>query len=397
MPLPPSKSDALSTTLWDIISEAQAHSAASSPSIPASASLHDFIVSKAQILFPGAAGEEDRNLLCQMSEMWGAYIGSPIHQQSLRFAFLEEVCGGEELIIATSFSSILSSIAALPIARANIQLNTLVTSISTTSRSEAGSKISLTTSNPKAKVGEEYAFDEIVMTTPLGWLKHHTDIFTPALPARLTAAIANISVGKLEKVYLTFSSAWWMPTANETEEFPAYTNWLAPAYAKATNPRAYPIECWNLAAFDPPNNHPTLLFYTYGDLSLHLTTLCNSLSPEGAHPHLVEFFKPYFSLFPNYDTANPACVPEASLATNWQNDELAGNGSYINIQVGAEDAEGDLAVLRHGCPERRLWLAGEHCSPREELGTATGAYLSGEAVAGRILREYGVVWEPPST
>jgi len=31
-----------------------------------------------------------------MSEMWGAYIGDPVQRQSLRFAWMEEVCGGGE-------------------------------------------------------------------------------------------------------------------------------------------------------------------------------------------------------------------------------------------------------------------------------------------------------------
>lgn len=33
----------------------------------------------------------------QMAEMWGAYIGDPVHRQSLKFAWMEECCGGGEL------------------------------------------------------------------------------------------------------------------------------------------------------------------------------------------------------------------------------------------------------------------------------------------------------------
>ena len=32
----------------------------------------------------------------QMAEMWGAYIGEPVHRQSLKFAWMEECCGGSE-------------------------------------------------------------------------------------------------------------------------------------------------------------------------------------------------------------------------------------------------------------------------------------------------------------
>jgi hypothetical protein len=56
--------------------------------------LYDYFVDKAKELFPDS--EEDQNLLCQMSEMWGAYIGEPVQRQSLRFVWMEEVCGGGE-------------------------------------------------------------------------------------------------------------------------------------------------------------------------------------------------------------------------------------------------------------------------------------------------------------
>ncbi len=30
----------------------------------------------------------------EMAEMWGAYIGDPVDKQSLKFAWMEECCGG---------------------------------------------------------------------------------------------------------------------------------------------------------------------------------------------------------------------------------------------------------------------------------------------------------------
>jgi len=45
-------------------------------------------------------------------------------------------------------------------------------------------------------------------------------------------------------------------------------------------------------------------------------------------------------------------------------------------------------------PEQGIWIAGEHTAPFVALGTATGAYWSGEKVALRILE--GVVGEGAS-
>lgn len=47
--------------------------------------------------------------------------------------------------------------------------------------------------------------------------------------------------------------------------------------------------------------------------------------------------------------------------------------------------------MRKGMPEKGVWIAGEHTAPFVALGTATGAYWSGEKVALRILE--GVVGE----
>lgn len=59
--------------------------------------------------------------------------------------------------------------------------------------------------------GDELEFDEVVMTTPLGWLKRNLDSFIPPLPPRLISGIGNLSVGKLEKVVLSSNSPSSLP------------------------------------------------------------------------------------------------------------------------------------------------------------------------------------------
>lgn len=50
----------------------------------------------------------------------------------------------------------------------------------------------------------------------------------------------------------------------------------------------------------------------------------------------------------------------------------------------------DIEALRAGMPDRGVWLAGEHTAPFVALGTVTGAWWSGEAVARRIAAAYGL-------
>jgi hypothetical protein len=94
--LPDDTTDRLSTLLWEIIEDAfkfseEAHSKDGGKDIPKEDSLQDFIKRKAEIVLPD---DKERKLLVQMSEMFGAYVGEPVWKQSLRFAWMEECCGG---------------------------------------------------------------------------------------------------------------------------------------------------------------------------------------------------------------------------------------------------------------------------------------------------------------
>ncbi|OBT64355.1 hypothetical protein VE03_05737 [Pseudogymnoascus sp. 23342-1-I1] len=381
--LPAEKSSELSTLLWDIIEDAFEHSKKNGKSIPESASLYDYIESRVKEKLPDRV--EDQKLVLSMSEMWGAYIGHSVNQQSLRFAWMEECCGGDETFIETTYEAILDRIAKVPLEKANILLGRRVSNI-LMPQDRSCDTIRVATKN-----AEVFSFDELLVTAPLGLLKVKQTSVSPCLPQRLCAAIDAISVGTLEKVYITFPSAFW--TVNQADNFAGYTNWLSPKYATETNPMCWPQEMWNLAAFSPANRRPTLLFYLYGSCSSYIVHLVKGKSTEEHYALLDEFFRPYYSRLPNFAADDENCKPKAILSTDWQLDEMSGYGSYCNFQVGIKDAEEDVKVMRHGVPEQRLWLAGEHTAPFEELGTAAGAYMSGEAVAKRIVDSY-VIKEP---
>lgn len=135
--------------------------------------------------------------------------------------------------------------------------------------------------------------------------------------------------------------------------------------------------------------HPTLLYYLYGDQSVKLAADLEVLpSNEAREEHLMTFFKPYYSLMPNFEEGSEDCTPVSCLATTWVLDELAGYGSYSNFRTGLEGGDKDIEVMRAGLPGRSLWFAGEHTAPFVALGTVTGAYWSGEAVGRRIAEAY---------
>jgi hypothetical protein len=257
---------------------------------------------------------------------------------------------------------------------------------------------------------QEFEFDEVVVTAPLGCLKRQTPTFTPPLPSAITHAIQNTSYSRLEKVYITFPTAFWdsqpsepeITVSEKTPVFKCFAHFLHPTYS-SENPESWTLELNSLSSPEIFGSHaqPALLFCIYGPCATHITSLIAPLSPESSEyfTAIDDFFRPYYALLPNYEPDDPNCCPRAVLATNWQNDPLAGCGSYMNFQISKELSEGeaevkledDIRALRWGMPERGIWLAGEHTAPFVALGTLTGAYWSGESVGMRILRAHSLV------
>lgn len=193
------------------------------------------------------------------------------------------------------------------------------------------------------------------------------------------------------QVFVTFPRAFWSEdaTAGEDQPFDGFTLWLSPLYARETNPQRWNQEVVDLSTFPESCSHPTLLFYMYGDQSIsfakELATLPSQLARTA---YLTKFFKPYYSLLPHYVDGSKDCTPVSCIATSWAADELAGYGSYSNFQTGLQEGDKDIEIMREGLTDRNLWFAGEHTAPFVALGTVTGAYISGEAVAKRIAVAY---------
>ncbi|KAL8707426.1 MAG: hypothetical protein Q9220_007545 [cf. Caloplaca sp. 1 TL-2023] len=408
--------------MWEIVEEAFTYSNKDSASIPQDQSLLDFFSIKIKEKgLPKATA--DRVML--VAEQWGDYVGGSTERQSLKYMWLEETIDGGNVFLASTYKAILEHITKETLSTAKLRLSTKVVSITSLASQakqslEDFSSVIVTTSD-----GTTHSFDEVVMTAPLGWLKRNSNIFDPRLPPRILQSLSNMTYGSLEKVYLTFPSAFWQktppsktspikvnlssskidlsspkagPLPPKVDPFPPKANpffnqWLRPDYT----PNHWAAECAFLSILPGECAHPTLLFYMHGDLGQYVTTMASKLKPSSPEylSALSKFFEPYYSRLPGYQQGEKACTPTHALATNWSNDEFAGWGSYTNFQI-ADQAEKkveqdkDIIVLRQACPHRRLWFAGEHTSPFVALGTVTGAWMSGEMAAKRILGVYGM-------
>ena len=57
--------------------------------------------------------------------------------------------------------------------------------------------------------GADAHFDTVIVTLPLGVLKRNTVAFTPPLPSDKQAAIAQLGMGTLDKLYLLYDQPFW--------------------------------------------------------------------------------------------------------------------------------------------------------------------------------------------
>ena len=86
----------------------------------------------------------------------------------------------------------MAAIAETALAKADIRLNTVVEYVHNVEIGEGNVQV-------KTMDGITHHFDEVVLTTPLGWLKLHKGNIQPLAP-RISEAIDSISYGRLEKV-----------------------------------------------------------------------------------------------------------------------------------------------------------------------------------------------------
>ena len=81
--------------VWEILEEAVEYSSKHSASIQSVTSLYSFFQDKcSRALERGEMTERHKELVLDMSNMWGAYVGDRIEAQSLKYFFLEDCIDG---------------------------------------------------------------------------------------------------------------------------------------------------------------------------------------------------------------------------------------------------------------------------------------------------------------
>lgn len=93
--------------MWDIVQAAFKYSNKHSAEIDPSESLRDFYEVKLRELIPETTEgwQRKREIVLQTADLWGAWVGSPVERQSLKYFWLEECIEGGRLSYLAPFPS----------------------------------------------------------------------------------------------------------------------------------------------------------------------------------------------------------------------------------------------------------------------------------------------------
>lgn len=197
----------------------------------------------------------------------------------------------------------------------------------------------------------EFLAERVVLTLPLGVLKAGSVRFFPALPAATQAAIDQLGMGVLNKLYLRFARPFWPVEADWLEviapERGAWTEWVSLQRVAGV---------------------PVLLGFNAATRGRQIEAWDDERVVDDAMRTLRHLF------------GAPVPAPVAHQLTRWARDPYA-RGAYSFQPVGVlPQVRDQLAAPIEG----KLFFAGEASNSRG-FGTAHGAYQSGLRAARQVL------------
>ena len=194
----------------------------------------------------------------------------------------------------------------------------------------------------------------VVVTVPLGVLKHEGIEFLPGLPDRHEQAIDRLGMGVLSKTFLRFDKPFWPPNLDWQE-------YLGPRHGAWA-------EWFSMAKAGPP----VLVAFHGGDRA-------RELERADAGEVRREAMRVLRTMF-GHDIPAPLAVT----TTRWSRDSFA-YGSYSTNAVGSTRSDRvALGEPVHG----RLFFAGEATEP-DYSSTVHGAFRTGRRVASQVRAVLG--------
>lgn len=205
----------------------------------------------------------------------------------------DKVFAGEDVLFAKGYQLISNHLAA----GLQIKLSEVVQAIDW---SAAG--VQVTTSK------QRWQADQVLVTVPLGVLKHNQLLFNPPLPPAKSAAIRSLGMGVLNKCYLRFDRAFWPDDVDWLE-------YISPRHGEWTE--------W--VSLLRTTGKPVLLGFNAADQGKAIEALSDRQIVDSAMATLRTIF------------GKQIPAPQSYQITRWASDPFS-YGSYSFLAVGATPA-----------------------------------------------------------
>lgn len=288
-----------------------------------------------QSLYPSLAN--DRLWKYMLSASLEFNTGADISKLSSKYFNDDHEFGGKDEIIVNGYDKVTDYLAQ----GLDIRLNTRVSAVD-----YSGKKIKLTANE------SIFHCDYVIITVPLGVLKHNAIHFTPALPTDKTTAIARVNMGNVNKFMLIWETPFW-------DTHLQYIGFIPETKGKFN----YFL---NVRKFSTANALMTFAFGNYA-----------TVTEDMPDQEIVTAIMLHLRTIYGKDIPNPTGM----LRTKWGRN-INSFGAYSYATNGATPADFDTLAK---AVNKKIFFAGEHTN-RQYPGTVHGAYLSGLHAADKIIR-----------
>ena len=289
-----------------------------------------------EFINPDNLSELEQDLLEGRNKFFEGYVGASSHALSARHWDQDEGWPGDNVFVIDSYENIIKGLAEACSVKLNMPVN----------------KINLLDNQVEVVTATaNYFADAVIVTVPLGVLKHGDIEFNPPLPFAKQKAINHLNMGLLDILNLRFSRAFW-PRESHSMNFSGFNDLSFSSF-------------FNLHHFI---EEPVLIGFSGGDKAAHLENFTDAEIIEKTMSDLKKVF------------GNSIPHPESYCLSRWGKDTYSyGSYSYTPINSSGIDYE-ELADPINNL----IFFAGEATDPRHPA-TTHGAYLSGIREAERII------------
>ncbi|KZP08390.1 FAD/NAD(P)-binding domain-containing protein [Athelia psychrophila] len=350
--------------------------------------LSSYLLNSTSPLFEGLADPTQQKYAVQLANMLQIPLGASLDEVGMRWYGFEDNFAGSDGAPEGGFQQLVTKvIAEAQQAGAKLQLGEVVSSV-VLDESQSGS-VQVTTNKGT------YTAQTVLCTIPLGVLQSPTSpTFLPALPARRVSVIARTKVGALNKLVVSYPTAWWPQDRGSFVLLPEDPSdsgtGILPAAAisdvlKRTTVLVLPIS--SAPSSDSSDSKAMLMLLIGGDAAIALEGFNAGNSTDlrdATHAYLLKRLLPT-------PTSPSAPAPMHAFLTTWSSDPYSLGATTTPVPIGDSVSPLDFAELGKPLWGGRLGWAGEHTSVHHR-GSIAGAVESGVREGERLQRLLSV-WD----